>query len=116
MVRRYLPAQTLRKPKQGFSVPLREWFRTSLDEMVGDYLVGGGARVPPEVFDRQAIQQLLAEHRSGGRKFAALREAERNHPIEEVGARLRGMMSWIAKDKKKASEPAPRPAEQAVNA
>jgi asparagine synthase (glutamine-hydrolysing) len=63
-VRRYLPPETLRKPKQGFSLPLREWLRTSLREIVGDYLENGGS-LPPELFDRATVGRLLVEHRRG---------------------------------------------------
>ena len=34
-----------------------------------------------------------------------LRERERAHPIEEVGKRLRDMMSWIRDAKKDSSDP-----------
>ena len=37
------------------------------------------------------------ENKTGGKKFTALREAEKNHQVEEVGANLRGMMSWLRK-------------------
>jgi asparagine synthase (glutamine-hydrolysing) len=64
-VRRYLPPRTMRKSKQGFSVPLRDWLRTSLREMVGDYLDAGGGHLPQGVFDRSTIRTLLREHRRG---------------------------------------------------
>jgi asparagine synthase (glutamine-hydrolysing) len=64
-VRRYLPPATLRKRKQGFAMPLREWFRNGLNEMIGDYLEAEGGRLPSELFDRAAVRGLLAEHRRG---------------------------------------------------
>jgi asparagine synthase (glutamine-hydrolysing) len=64
-VRPYLPPQTLRKRKQGFSVPLREWLRGRLSEMVGDYLETEHARLPAELFNRATVTRLLAEHRRG---------------------------------------------------
>ncbi len=72
-VRRYLPPATLRKRKQGFSVPLREWLRTSLHEMVGDYLAAAHAPLPPGMFNRAGIDALLAQHRNG--------EADHSHRI-----------------------------------
>ena len=36
-----LPPENLAKPKKGFSVPLREWFRTGLRDLLEDYLNGG---------------------------------------------------------------------------
>lgn len=64
-VRRYLPPATLRKRKQGFSVPLREWLRTALHDMVGDYLESGSGRLPAGLFDRGMIAATLAQHRRG---------------------------------------------------
>ena len=64
-VRRYLPPATMRKRKQGFSIPLREWLRNGLNEMVGDFLEAGDGRLPSEVFRREVVRRLLAEHRRG---------------------------------------------------
>jgi len=64
-VQRYLPAATMRKRKQGFSVPLREWLRTALHDMVGDYLESGNGRLPPGIFDQRMIATTLKEHRRG---------------------------------------------------
>ncbi len=59
-------------------------------------------------------REWIAENKSGGAKFNALREKEKQHPIEIVGAQLRSMMSWLPKDGKKPAEsPAPK---QVVNA
>src|SRR6266576_757605 len=70
----------------------------------GDY-TRGPKIVTPEV--RAAMQRILAdiqsgsfarewiaESRSGGRRFQALRKAGAAHPIEQVGAKLRAMMPW----------------------
>lgn len=64
-VRRYLPRTTLRKRKQGFSVPLREWLRGSLYEMVCDYLSPANGHLPPGVFDHVTISRLISEHHNG---------------------------------------------------
>ena len=40
-----------------------------------------------------------------GRCSTSYREAEKAHPIEEVGKRLRDMMSWIREAKKDSSDP-----------
>ena len=58
-------------------------------------------------------KEWIAENKSGCKKFDQLREAEKKHQVEEVGARLRGMMSWLPQGAKKA--PA-KPAAQVVNA
>ncbi len=46
----------------------------------------------------------MAESESGRARFNALREQGRQHPIEKVGADLRGMMPWISAGKQKVSE------------
>jgi asparagine synthase (glutamine-hydrolysing) len=64
-VRRYLPSATLRKRKQGFSVPLREWLRTGLHDLVGDFLEVANGRLPVGMFNRATIRKLLLQHRLG---------------------------------------------------
>jgi len=71
VIRKYLPPQTMRKKKQGFGVPLREWLRTGLNEMVGDYLAGSRPSLPDE-FDRAAVRDVLREHRSGAADHSPL--------------------------------------------
>ncbi|MGB0383307.1 MAG: asparagine synthase (glutamine-hydrolyzing) [Ardenticatenaceae bacterium] len=72
-LRRYLPPQTLRKRKQGFSVPLREWFRSDLlNEMVGDYLEAENHRLPHGMFNHSAIRALLVQHRNGERDHSSI--------------------------------------------
>jgi ketol-acid reductoisomerase len=71
----------------------------------GDY-TGGPKIVTDET--RRAMQQLLddvrsgkyakgwiAENEAGRPTFNKLREADRNHPIEQVGAKLRKMMPFL---------------------
>jgi len=71
VIRKYLPPQTMRKKKQGFGVPLREWLRNGLNEMVGDYLAGSRPSLPDE-FDRAAVRDVLREHRSGAADHSPL--------------------------------------------
>ena len=40
-------------------------------------------------------REWIKENKDGGYHFAELREKEQRHPIEIVGAQLRGMMSWL---------------------
>jgi ketol-acid reductoisomerase len=66
--------------------------------------------VGPEV--RRAMKQVLAdiqsgkfadewvtEYRCGMPHFKELRKEAENHPIEKVGAQLRGMMPWLASER-----------------
>jgi ketol-acid reductoisomerase len=74
----------------------------------GDYVSG------PRVIDehvKQNMQAVLADIRSGAfaarfiadqdagaPEFTALRERAEQHPIEETGRKLRGLMSWVHSD------------------
>ena len=78
---------------------------------VSDTAEYGGLSVGPKIVTedakdamRDALKRIrngdfakewLDEFASGGKKFQALRKADAEHPIEVVGKRLRGMMSWI---------------------
>ena len=44
-------------------------------------------------------KEWVLENRAGQASFKAMRRREAHHPIEEVGAQLRGMMPWIAKNR-----------------
>lgn len=57
-----------------------------------------------EIQDGTFAREWIAEHCTGGKKFAELREKEWQHPIEDVGARLRGMMSWLKEEKKQSAD------------
>jgi ketol-acid reductoisomerase len=46
-------------------------------------------------------KEWLAEYYSGQKEMDKLREENRNHPIEKVGAKLREMMSWLLQKPKK---------------
>jgi ketol-acid reductoisomerase len=53
-------------------------------------------RILEEIRDGSFAEEWIAENRAGRPRFNELREKGRRHPIEEVGARLRQMMPWIA--------------------
>ena len=61
------------------------------------------ARIQDGTFAREWIE----ENKKGGKNFAALREREKQHPIEKVGEQLRAMMSWLPTEKKKAETTKP---------
>ncbi len=82
------------------------YMRFSVSETAeyGDYVSG------PRVTEgaKQAMQDVLAdiqsgrfaerwidEYDSGGAEFERMREADRNHQIEQVGAELRAQMAWL---------------------
>lgn len=71
-VKRYLPAATLGKRKHGFSVPLREWFRGNLHEMVSDHLSAANGHLAPGVFNHVTISRWIAEHHRGERDHSSV--------------------------------------------
>jgi ketol-acid reductoisomerase len=84
------------------------------ERVVGDATRVEMKRILGEIQSGQFAREWIEEHRSGGKKFAALREKEKQHPIEIVGAQLRGMMSWLPKEGQKKSVETPQP--KVVNA
>ena len=86
------------------------------EKVVGDETRAAMKEILARIQDGSFAREWVEENRQGGRKFAALREKEKQHPIEEVGARLRGMMSWLPQEKKKSSDAGDPPAAKVVNA
>ena len=59
------------------------------------------------VFERW-VSSCPLEYRSGNANYKALKQADLDHPIETVGARLRARMPWLDPAKRAAhAEPAP---------
>jgi asparagine synthase (glutamine-hydrolysing) len=71
-VRHYLPAATLQKRKHGFSVPLREWMRGGMHEMICDSLSAANGHLAPGVFKHVTISRLIAEHHKGERDHSSI--------------------------------------------
>ncbi len=65
VVRPHLPPETMRKPKQGFGVPLADWIRGGLGEMVSDYLESEASRVLSDYVDLETVRAILVDHRAG---------------------------------------------------
>jgi ketol-acid reductoisomerase len=87
------------------------------EAVVGDATRAAMKEILARIQDGSFAREWIAENRSGGKKFAALREKERQHKIEEVGAQLRSMMSWLPQEGKKAKAESPaQPTAQVVNA
>jgi asparagine synthase (glutamine-hydrolysing) len=62
LLRNQVPPSVLRRPKQGFAIPLSHWFRTGWQDMARPLLLEG---VLSQYFDRHCIERMLAEHLSG---------------------------------------------------
>ncbi len=61
---RWLPAEVLNKPKQGFAIPIAEWFRGPLRALAQDTFAGRAFRERGLV-DVDAANALLREHVGG---------------------------------------------------
>ena len=96
------------------------WMRHSISDTAeyGDYTRGPRVvneqtklemkRILKEIQSGQFAKEFIIENQVGRPVFEKYREAERVHPIEEVGKRLRDMMSWIREAKKDSSDPSAR--------
>jgi len=84
------------------------------EKVVGDATRTAMKEILARIQDGSFAKEWIEENKSGGKNFAALREKEKQHPIEIVGAKLRGMMSWLPKEAKKPA-PSEKP-KQVVNA
>ena len=56
-------------------------------------------RVLEDIQSGRFVRDFMAENAVGQPSFKATRRRSAEHPIEDVGARLRGMMPWITKNK-----------------
>ena len=83
------------------------WMRYSVSDTAeyGDYtrgprVIGKPARremqkILKEIQSGKFAKEWIRECRTGMKKFKSMRKRERKHPIEVVGPKLRGMMSWL---------------------
>jgi ketol-acid reductoisomerase len=65
-----------------------------IDEHVKDNM----QRILAEIRDGSFAARFIADQDAGAPEFTALRAKAEQHPIEEVGKRLRGLMSWVTTD------------------
>ncbi len=56
-------------------------------------------KILSEIQSGEFAREWMEENAHGGRRFPELRDQARKHPIEEVGEKLRSMMSWIGESK-----------------
>lgn len=61
---RWLPREVLEKPKQGFAIPLGQWFRGPLREMTSDLIGSNGFR-DRGLLDQRAARRYLDGHIAG---------------------------------------------------
>ncbi|HYO58528.1 ketol-acid reductoisomerase [Archangium sp.] len=96
------------------------WMRHSISDTAeyGDYtrgprLINEAVReemrkVLKEVQTGVFAREWILENQAGRPVFDKLRQQGREHPIEDVGRRLREMMAWIREAKKDSSDPTAR--------
>src|SRR5204862_4707918 len=86
-------------------------------KVVGDETRAAMKKILADIQSGTFAREWINENKTGTKNFAALRDAEKKHRVEEVGANLRGMMSWLQKDSgKQAHKAEPTPKKQVVNA
>jgi ketol-acid reductoisomerase len=61
-------------------------------------------KILDEITSGKFAEEWVAESEAGRARFNALREEGRQHPVEQVGQRLRAMMPWISAGKTKVAE------------
>jgi ketol-acid reductoisomerase len=86
------------------------------EKVVGEETRAAMKKILADIQSGEFAREWIAENKNGGRNFAALREKEKQHPVEIVGAELRGMMSWLPREVKKAAEAPKENAKKVVNA
>jgi asparagine synthase (glutamine-hydrolysing) len=68
---RHVPRDCVRRPKQGFSIPIRHWLNGPLAPVVDDLLAPEALR-EEGLFREGTVRRLLDEHRRGERNHAHL--------------------------------------------
>ncbi len=63
-LREWLPGELLDRPKMGFVVPIREWFKAELRDYVADVLLDSRTR-ERGYFQATYVERLLRDHRDG---------------------------------------------------
>ena len=56
-------------------------------------------RILEEIQTGRFAKEFVSENQSGAPSIRAMRRISQAHQIEEVGARLRGMMPWIQENR-----------------
>ncbi|HKT87323.1 MAG TPA: ketol-acid reductoisomerase [Candidatus Sulfotelmatobacter sp.] len=85
------------------------------EQVVGDATRQAMKKTLADIQSGKFAQEWIAENKAGCPNFNKLREKEKQHPIEIVGAQLRSMMSWLPKEGKKQAAPQ-ESTKQVVNA
>jgi asparagine synthase (glutamine-hydrolysing) len=68
-VSEYLPPETLHRPKMGFGIPIKHWFREGLEGLAEDMLLGPTSR-SASFLERRSVSNLLRDHQRGMRDLS----------------------------------------------
>lgn len=66
---KFFSDEFLNRPKQGFAIPIGLWFRTTLRELVEDFLLSERAR-KRDLFEPAYVQRIVSQHMSGAQNHA----------------------------------------------
>ena len=66
--------------------------------VIDDHVRGNMRKILGEIEDGSFAREWILENQAGRPGFLAQRKNNAEHPIEQVGAELRSMMSWLKKD------------------
>lgn len=69
MLASHLPGDLLRRPKRGFGIPIRRWFRGSLNGFARETLTGRNARLAGWL-NPAAVERVLRDRERGGRDLS----------------------------------------------
>ncbi len=64
-----LPHDVLYRPKRGFGAPIKEWFRSSSNDLLDAHLLNSRIR-RRNFFDYQFVARLVEQHRTGARDWS----------------------------------------------
>jgi ketol-acid reductoisomerase len=57
-------------------------------------------KILSDIQSGEFAKQWILENRAGQPSFKAMRDKQKEHLLVDVGARLRGMMPWLDKERK----------------
>ena len=91
-IAQFLPVKKVSQPEMRTQTLLKK----SGPRVVGETSRKAMEQVLKEIQDGTFANKFLTENRAAGwANFYAMRRINADHQIEQVGAKLRGMMSWL---------------------
>ena len=76
--------------------------------VIDDHAKAQMKKILTEIQDGTFARQWIAEYAAGNPQYKAMKQADLDHPIEEVGKRLRSAMKWLDAPAKPATASAPQ--------